>query len=71
MAIYGLSPLAISERYTRYPIAKYPELEFIRTERRAVKIRAKEPTNWTLRVINKQQQQLIYLQYNLLNRTCS
>ena len=36
------------------------------------KSRAKEPTNWALRVINKQQQQqqqqqLIYTQYNLLN----
>ena len=47
--------LAISERYTRYPIAKDPELEFIRTECNAVKSRAEERTNWTLRVINKQQ----------------
>jgi len=64
------APLAISERYTRYPIAKDPELEFIRIECSAVKIRAKEPTNWTLRVINKQQKQMI-VRYNLLNRTCS
>jgi len=47
--------LAISERYTRYPIAKDPELEFIRTECNTVKSRAEERTNWTLRVINKQQ----------------